>query len=231
MRVGLRVIGDAHGGYGRYLHLVSEADYSVQLGDLGFDYRCLEGLDPTHHKFIPGNHDNYDKLPLPHALMTFGAVSLGPYKFWYARGANSIDKQYRTEGLSWWANEQMSQAELEACVEDFEREQPLVVFTYDAPYQLYEELIGIGRNGFGPIRPNPTCLMLDECFRRWQPQLWLFGHHHRDYTTWKGHTHFKCLQELQTMDFDTYGYGNLGKERTKAVDESLDSIGEPEKCS
>ena len=40
------------------------ANYSLQLGDLGFNYAPLvnnQKWSPAKHKFLPGNHDNYSK--------------------------------------------------------------------------------------------------------------------------------------------------------------------------
>ena len=34
----LRIIGDVHGHYDRYVKLAKKARHSIQLGDLGFDY-------------------------------------------------------------------------------------------------------------------------------------------------------------------------------------------------
>jgi hypothetical protein len=57
-----RIIGDVHGKYDRYAHKASEAEYSLQVGDMGFDYRYITRvLDSDKHKVIGGNHDNYTK--------------------------------------------------------------------------------------------------------------------------------------------------------------------------
>src|ERR1700678_4502205 len=79
----LRVIGDVHGqidpddllaGYSQsYLAVTAGAAHSVQIGDLGngdaYD-RLIARVDANHHRFFPGNHDNYDRLP-PHNLGDF----------------------------------------------------------------------------------------------------------------------------------------------------------------
>jgi predicted phosphodiesterase len=56
----ITVIGDAHGQYDRYVKMARKRDYTVQIGDLGFKYGCLENLDGEKHKVVGGNHDNYD---------------------------------------------------------------------------------------------------------------------------------------------------------------------------
>jgi hypothetical protein len=57
-----RIIGDVHGKYDKYAHKAAEAEYSFQVGDMGFDYRYLTRIvDSDRHKIIGGNHDNYTK--------------------------------------------------------------------------------------------------------------------------------------------------------------------------
>lgn len=56
------IVGDVHGHYADYLETIELASYSLQLGDLGFNYEPLVKSgkwDPNKHKFLPGNHDNY----------------------------------------------------------------------------------------------------------------------------------------------------------------------------
>jgi hypothetical protein len=85
----LRVIGDVHGQiqpddllFGKskpYLELITEAPYSVQVGDMGDGetyQQLVINVDASRHRFFPGNHDHYDQLP-PHSLGDFGAVCWG----------------------------------------------------------------------------------------------------------------------------------------------------------
>ena len=60
----LMIVGDIHGHYTEYLEAIRLANYSLQLGDLGFNYAPLvnnQKWSPAKHKFLPGNHDNYSK--------------------------------------------------------------------------------------------------------------------------------------------------------------------------
>jgi hypothetical protein len=82
----LRVIGDVHAQtdeenlasrHGRpYLELIAGVEYSVQLGDMGdtetYDQLVRE-VDAGRHRFFPGNHETYDRLP-PHSLGDFGTT-------------------------------------------------------------------------------------------------------------------------------------------------------------
>lgn len=200
-RTKLRVIGDVHGHYRQYLELIKVADYSIQLGDFGFDYKCLDEVDASCHKIVPGNHDNYERLP-PHALCCpgFGEVTLGEYKLFYIRGAYSIDKQYRTPGVSWWSAEELSTAGGTACVEKFAEVKPDFVVSHDCPLSIYQFVL----NNPWFIQQNWTSRILEQCWQRHQPLRWVFGHHHKNWSEKINGTRFHCLTELQCMDFGSY---------------------------
>lgn len=60
MSIHLRLIGDVHGDIqSQYVPTAQAAKYSIQLGDMGFNYAALNELDPQQHLFLGGNHDNY----------------------------------------------------------------------------------------------------------------------------------------------------------------------------
>ena len=195
--VKLRLIGDVHGYHREYLELIKDVPYSVQLGDFGFDYKCLSDVDPTKHKLIPGNHDNYDQLP-PHALIPFGECTLGEFTFFYIRGAFSIDRFYRQAHLTWWPNEELNGVQSEACIKAFEAAKPSMVLSHDCPFAVYPLILA------NPwfTNENWTARFLEECRQRHQPRRWFFGHHHRTKWTEKiGDTRFYCLGELEVIDF------------------------------
>jgi len=198
----LRIIGDAH-GKPEYVELAKQSEFSVQLGDLAFDYSHLRELDYTRHVFIPGNHDNYDKLPL-HALPQFGQFQLGPYSFFYVRGAFSIDMKYRRIGIDWWEQEQLSQEQLDSCVELYSRLKPDLVLTHDAPSSIGNSLFPTGiLERFGwpvPFYTN-TSVALEEMLNLHRPKNWFFGHFHQSLTLNQiDGTNFRCLDELETFD-------------------------------
>lgn len=53
------VVGDVHGKGDLYKKVVEKSNYSLQVGDMGFDYDFLSDIDCNHHVFFGGNHDNY----------------------------------------------------------------------------------------------------------------------------------------------------------------------------
>jgi hypothetical protein len=201
----LTVVGDCHGLTDRYVNKVKDLEASVQLGDMAHNYSRLSGLDPLKHKFFGGNHDNYDiYYQQPHSLGDFGEYTLGGIKFFFMRGAFSIDRIYRTPKVDWWEEEELSYAQLNECITLYQRLKPAIVITHDCPLPI-AEIIGNKRvlinYGFDPHTYRPrTQLALTQMFEIHQPELWLFGHFHLSReVVYKG-TKFICLNELEIFE-------------------------------
>jgi len=193
----LTVIGDVHGHYAQYERIARKREYTVQLGDLGFKYGCLNNLSQNHHKIIAGNHDNYDIIGLfPHYLGDYGNCSLGGVNFFFYRGAYSIDRQYRTIGIDWWEQEQVNIEQFMKARELYRETKPDIVITHDCPESINYHLLPPGANRY----QNMTGWALDELFNIHQPKMWRFGHYHKSWRmTIKG-TDFRCLNELEVEE-------------------------------
>lgn len=193
----ITVIGDAHGYYDRYVKMARKRDYTVQIGDLGFKYGCLENLDPERHKVIGGNHDNYPSLvEWPHYLGDYGMASLGGVDFFFYRGAYSIDRQYRTIGVDWWEEEQLKVEDFMKAREVYREAKPDIVLTHDCPEIIALTLLSPGAQ----IYQNTTGWALQELFQIHQPKMWIHGHWHLSRRTLREGTEFICLDELETLD-------------------------------
>ena len=202
----IRVVGDVHGKYGEYLNVVDDAEYSIQVGDMGFDYEHMKGLDPLKHVFIGGNHDNYDEIEkCHHCHGNWGMRHLGNgaqgevFKYFVARGAYSIDKKYRTTGFDWWTGEEMNHVTANKCLRSYTKNKPDIVISHDCPTILVPEFI----TNAGKMTPSFTGELLNTMFEINKPKLWIFGHHHNNKTVERFGTKFVCLDELAFMDIDT----------------------------
>ena len=206
----LTVIGDVHGKIGDYTNLLSEEsiEYSVQLGDMGFkssyeeldDSFSLESLDlnTLSHRFIPGNHDDYDNLPSYAYREPFGEESLGGVDFFYIRGAYSLDKVHRTPRVSWWEREELSIVESFEAADYYVKSKPSIILTHDCPLQITALM------GYSPIKTR-TGQLLQELFNFHKPDLWIFGHYHRSFRGTIDGTEFICLDELETLNLTSSG--------------------------
>lgn len=198
--MGITLIGDLHGKYDRYHKIVRQTEkhpYTLQIGDFGFRLDTLKNVDSTKHLILPGNHDQYDICyNYPHFLGDYGYTSLNKVEFFYYRGAYSIDRQYRTVGIDWWENEQVSIDQFMKARELYRIIKPKIVITHDCPQNIASMMLEPGQR----IYENMTGWALQELLNIHQPNYWFFGHHHQSRTIQYGNTKFICLDELETYE-------------------------------
>jgi len=193
----ITLLGDIHGKYRRMHEIIRETDkheYIVQIGDLGFDYKTLDNVDPNKFKIIAGNHDNYDKIiNTPYYLGDYGYTTLNDISFFFYRGAYSIDRQFRTLGVDWWSEEQVCVEQFLKARELYREIKPKIMITQDCPESIAPYLLSPGAH----IYQNQTGYFLQELFNIHQPEIWFFGHYHKSWTMTINGTKFKCLNELE----------------------------------
>jgi len=131
----------------------------------------------------------------PRYLGEFGMIG----DLFFASGAWSIDRAWRTEGIDWWQDEELSAAQMREAFELYVEKKPRVVVTHDAPSSLFEKG---GPMALADFSPSATAQFLERCFEEHQPELWIFGHHHRSRDFELRGTRFRCLDELETMTVD-----------------------------
>jgi predicted phosphodiesterase len=199
----LKILGDVHGQMEPYIYMASQAEYSICLGDVGFqqEYNQLAKLDPTRHRIILGNHDDPTKPP-PHSLGDFGVYTIPGFgNIFFVRGAFSIDVDYRTPGRDWFPEEELNRQQMEDCLKLYQEVKPDFVLTHDAPLSVIS-CMGL---------PNlPSCFklgnqrtprLLDMMFNSHEPKQWYFGHFHRNWEAEIRGTNFRCIDILNYVDF------------------------------
>lgn len=190
---GLLIIGDVHGRINDYWKLVNTyKGSSIQVGDFGFKKQhdwFLKNIDYTRNRINFGNHDDYSFLHKPHSLSNW---SYDPrIELMTVRGAYSIDKAQRTENIDWWANEELNYVEMQDAIDFYNVNKPKIMITHDCPDQVRRYLFGI-------VNKSITSNGLQSMFEDHQPDLWIFGHHHRRKEEIINGTKFICLEELGT---------------------------------
>jgi predicted phosphodiesterase len=197
---GFTVIGDVHGKDDHYHKIIRRTEdhpYTLQLGDFGFRYDTLKNVDSTRHMILPGNHDNYNSCyQYSHFLGDYGYTKHNKVEFFYYRGAYSIDYQYRTIGIDWWTEEQVTIDQFMKARELYRQTLPKIVITHDCPQNIAKLMLQPDQR----IYENITGWALNELLNIHQPDLWLFGHWHQSRTIKYGNTKFVCLDELETHD-------------------------------
>jgi len=195
----MRIIGDVHGHHNSYLNIIQGTDCSVQVGDFGFDYLCLSGVDPDNHKIVGGNHDNYDIIEdCPNYLGDYGICKIGSIEFFFVRGERSVDANLRIEGRTWWRNEELDMGAAYKAIEAYEAAKPEIVITHGCPAEVLPFFV----SNPAKFSPSRTSQFLDSMFQIHRPKLWVFGHHHRSETLKVGDCTFRCLNELETMEIN-----------------------------
>ena len=126
--------------------LNSEEKYCLQLGDFGFifkynDWKWNKFLNHFEKNYpnkmiftVLGNHENYDSIEKMPIKDMFGArcrkirsnvyaiergeiLSIEGLNILCIGGADSIDKAWRQDGISWWAQEKISDTDVKKTVE------------------------------------------------------------------------------------------------------------------
>lgn len=189
----LLIIGDVHGKIFEYNKIVKKHNNrSIQLGDFGFKNQHdwhIKNIDSYQHRILFGNHDYYPYLKLPYSLRNFSFMNLG--EIMTIRGAFSIDKKYRTEGLDWFHNEELNYNEMQVAIDQYIKNKPKIVISHDCPHTIRKQLFNIHDKSI-------TSDGLQMMFESHQPDIWFFGHHHCKKREIINGTKFICLSELET---------------------------------
>jgi len=208
----LRILGDVHGKVQQYIEVIKDTEYSIQLGDMGYDYSELSEIDPEKHVFISGNHDNHDvTLETRHCLDSRYQNRSGMYKdVFFVSGGLSIDRQIRNRFYlaggkkTYFPNEELSYLQFRETILEYERIKPDIVISHEAPRSIVGQFTNgsILRNfGFDPDTfTTNTSEALQVMFEIHQPKLWLTGHYHIDFQKVINGTKFIILDELSYYD-------------------------------
>src|SRR5258708_1321925 len=132
-------IGDCHGKTSQLEWMLKhnpklQDKKCFQLGDMGLGFRGVELHPPEGHwfKFIRGNHDSPQKcVDHPNYAGDYGYDP--DEKLFWCGGAWSIDKAWRTPGISWWEDEEQSPEALNKAFELYVKSKPRIVATHEAP--------------------------------------------------------------------------------------------------
>ncbi|MBR6874174.1 MAG: metallophosphoesterase [Ruminococcus sp.] len=178
------------------LPFLTEEAESFEQGDGGTYGFCLNRLSvlPCKILWIDGNHENHDWwAQQPVTEMFGGRVQIHPHSqqiihlmrgevyeidgrtLFTFGGAVSVDKEYRTEGYSWWAAEQASDEDIANAEKNLDRVGRKVDFivTHTMPMSI------IKREGWEPV-PDRGADYLDKVMHTVEFKAWVCGHFHVD---------------------------------------------------
>lgn len=208
----MRFIGDVHGKFKSYKKVIRDVPISIQVGDMGVGFKKYradreliwdtnppyDAMKKGDHRFIRGNHDNPGVCKQQELWIPDG--ELVHNKIFCLGGALSVDRAYRTEGIDYWSNEELSHQELNTLVDKYESIKPEYVVTHDCPDSIANEIMMAYRKD--KSEPSITRQALESMFYIHQPKYWIFGHWHHSMQFSRSGTNFICLAELEYIDLD-----------------------------
>ena len=189
---------------------LTKNDYFIICGDFGLvwdnsseEQFWLDWLNEKNYTtlFIDGNHENHSLLnsyPIEtwnggkvHRirdsvlhLMRGQVFTIDSHTFFTMGGADSVDKDWRTPGKSWWPEEIPSNDEYEEAIQNLKLHNHQVdyIITHTAPTSIVNQLIP----GIKP--PNQLTDILEAIKIGTKYKHWYFGHFHDDRDIDEKHT-------------------------------------------
>lgn len=204
------VTSDTHGDRDRFrtpaVRRLRRGDTLVVLGDFGFlwdgsraEKKTLKWLARRRYKllFLDGSHENHALLaqyPLEEfaggmarhigknlwCLQRGGLYTIEGRTVLALGGGESLDKESREEGVTWWPAELPAAEDYARCDAALESCGGKVDFilTHDAPARLLS-FLRLNRDSV-LYEENALELYLDDLMKRAQYTLWCFGRYHLD---------------------------------------------------
>lgn len=196
-------IGDVHGKFTQYKRIIKEYPNTIQVGDMGVGFRRYPHGEPSQNppydemiksnaRFIRGNHDNPTVCKNHSQYIRDGRIEDDTM---FVGGGFSIDYMCRQEGFNWWEDEQLSPEHLDIIISVYLVKRPRMMVTHDCPHFLYGQ---IHEKVYKQKSITPDAF--DRMFVAYQPELWVFGHHHKSFDQTINGTRFVCLAELEVRD-------------------------------
>ena len=178
------------------------------------------GAQPWETLVVLGNHEVYDRIGgLPwttrygapvqkvsdniFVLQNGNVYTIEGKRFFVFGGGESLDRDRRVEGESWWPQEIPTQADLERGLANLKAAGGKVdyVLSHTCPQPMADHMVSVAPNEYKVGTwtgkgADVTVRMLTELQRHMTPpKTWYFGHYHFDHT-WK---HYRCLYHELAM--------------------------------
>ena len=200
----LQFIGDAHGKWRELKEsLDPSVDYSIQVGDMGFGFpNKVYPEFPSNFYWIAGNHDNFEELelnPPSHYIPKSQTRLLGSVTLGFLGGGESIDKNWRIHGSSWWPQETITFKEMEEAIIKFNLHKPKIICTHECPLSIRNMVTGSNKIDIKGFDTSSKALEIVWKNLSYKPEYWIFGHHHVSFDKTFNGLRFIGLNELQSL--------------------------------
>lgn len=193
--------GDIHGDWIDLQNILQKnRGIIIVLGDVGIGFPTLDKnkssitrtnfeCDPNKLKWIRGNHDNPEMCQSHiNYLGDFGIFK----DIFFVSGAYSIDREFRTEGVDWWADEELSIEKGYKVLDLYSKTKPNIVISHDCPQSILKYI-------HHQVISTRTGQLLDELLNIHKPKYWYFAHHHLSWEDNINNTFLKCLNSKEVL--------------------------------
>ena len=218
------IAGDVHADFDALQAVISHtgARLVLQTGDFGYwpehslhrlpsaGFRTMQGELATVH-FCDGNHENHPELrrlaktgqtEIAHGVhyQPRGSVIQLPdgRTVLFAGGADSVDKEFRIKGKSWFPGELLKKSE----ARKFPNVSVDIVISHAAPVCVPLPTMLVDGKYTDPTREALELLRL-----KYQPKLWFFGHYHEAFTANIDGCSFVGLARIDAEPDEPCGHG------------------------
>jgi predicted phosphodiesterase len=212
------IVGDVHGNFKALDKVIFRAqkkakiDAIVQVGDFGilwgnespyrFDYQS-----EVPFLFVDGNHENFSRLeknkfPLrgqPVEHMTRGETRIvDSNNSLFIGGAASIDKDWRTPGMDWFPEEEITSRQIQRIVEEVLPTSGKIdcVFSHEKP-ESFPLRLATWKDDHPPSSGQRALLQI--LFQEVNPKFWFFGHYHEPDQGVVGNCNWYCVPIIESM--------------------------------
>lgn len=185
---------------------LTKKDILIIAGDFGTPWAYGERSSKDHNTlrfhnnrnyttvFVDGNHENFDQLYTYSTVEFLGAechqirpsvyhvkrgqvLQIDDRRIWCFGGANSIDKEHRTEFISWWSQEEPNYREWETGIANLDKSITHIV-THECPTELVRRIWSY--HGESPVSNHFSRILDILLEENINIEKWFFGHHHID---------------------------------------------------
>jgi predicted phosphohydrolase len=198
---------------------ITKEDYVIIAGDFGVVWTdepdeeekfTLAWLDdcPWTTLFIDGNHENHPRLnAFPEVRILGGrahkiskkvyhimrgeVINIDGLKILCMGGADSHDKHYRVNRKDWWAEERITEADVENARKNLARYNFTVdyVISHSLPRSIQFKL-------FPYMKPSRSCFLLEEIYSMlYIEEAWITGHYHEDMIKKEEGNYFRMIYQ------------------------------------
>lgn len=196
--------------------VLTDEDIIIILGDFGLIWKdkekttkVLEELGNNKCKiaFLDGNHENFDLIKEMETIINWNGgragllpggiihllrgevYQIGNKRVGVCGGANSVDKWHRTEGISWWRQEEITEQDIANLLLKTVTNCHLdIMLSHDCPSSLVPQVTAFSQINKSEISKSQERLEIINSTLK--IDKWYFGHWHLDL---KFDNKFECI--------------------------------------